>query len=451
MKIKISYKELHKLFNNDIKMSVDTPNGVKEIKNIFEKEDDGYELKYDDGTNTKCSITHHMSFNGEMQSSSELNVGDVCSNSGKIIIEKNKLKKQKWLDFEVDHESGLYYQNNIIHHNSGKSCIIFLVLNFLFQKKMNGYLVVPNINLLTQLYSDFESYFKEDSEYKQSFLSTIEKQGGGHNSTFDSFLTISTWQSAVLKKDVLARADFIICDECHKYKSDVSGSIIKESTNAKYKWGFTGTMPEEDLDKLELMGIFGKPRVYMTSKELIERGLGTPIKINSIHLLYNETDKSNFRRLKNYQQQLTFIKEHEKRTKFIVNLSCKIKEFGNTMLLFSHVEHMKTTFIDIMKRLYPDVVVENKNITGKNSFNFQKQYGVYFLNGEDDGDTREKTRKILEEQFFKITLEDETILRLYETDLVKLTNGSYKLVKDLTEEDDVCEDYLKGNKNEKRI
>ena len=48
-------------------------------------------------------------------------------------------------------------------------------------------------------------------------------------------------------------------------------------------------------------------------------------------------------------------------------------------------------------------------------------------------------------------MEDETILRLYETDLVKLTNGSYKIVKDLTEEDDVCEDYLKGNKNEKRI
>ena len=40
-----------------------------------------------------------------------------------------------------------------------------------------------------------------------------------------------------------------------------------------------------------------------------------------------------------------------------------------------------------MKLKYPDVVVENKNITGKNSFNFQKQYGVYFLNGEDDGPT----------------------------------------------------------------
>lgn len=331
--------------------------------------------------------------------------------------------------------------------SSGKSCIIFLILNYLYNKNKKGYIVVPNINLLTQLYSDFDSYFKEDSEYKTNFLNSIEKQGGGLESSFDSFLTISTWQSAVLKKDVLARADFLICDECHKYKSDVSGSIVKESTNAKYKWGFTGTMPEEDLDKLELMGIFGKPRTFMTSRELIERGLGTPIKINSIHLLYNDEDKGKFRLLKNYQQQISFIKEHEKRNKFITNLSCKIREFGNTLVLFSHVEHMKTAFVDIMKRLYPDVVVENKNITGKKSFEFQKQYGVYFLNGEDDGPTRELTRKILEEQFFKITLEDDTIIRLYGTDSVRLTNGGYKLVKDLTEEDDVCEEYLKGNKN----
>jgi type I site-specific restriction endonuclease len=49
-----------------------------------------------------------------------------------------------------------------------------------------------------------------------------------------------------------------------------------------------------------------------------------------------------------------------------------------------------------MKRLFPDVTVLNKNITGKKSFDFQKQYGVYFLNGEDDAKTRELTRKILE-------------------------------------------------------
>ena len=90
------------------------------------------------------------------------------------------------------------------------------------------------------------------------------------------------------------------------------------------------------------------------------------------------------------------------------------------------------------------MIIENKNITGKKSFEFQKQYGVYFLNGEDDAKTSELTRKILEEQFYKITLVDNTIIKLYGTDAVRLTTGIYKFVKDLTEDDDICEKYLQG-------
>jgi superfamily II DNA or RNA helicase len=60
-----------------------------------------------------------------------------------------------------------------------------------------------------------------------------------------------------------------------------------------------------------------------------------------------------------------------------------------------------------MKKLHPDVQVENKDIVGKKSFEFQEQYGVYFLNGEDDAKTRERTRKILEEH------EDATLIANY--------------------------------------
>lgn len=242
------------------------------------------------------------------------------------------------------------------------------------------------------------------------------------------------------KNRMLNRADFLICDEAHKMKGNVSSEIVKESTNAKYKWGFTGTMPEEDLDKLELMGIFGKPRTFMTSRELIERGLGTPIKINSIHLLYNDEDKGKFRLLKNYQQQITFIKEHEKRTNLIVNLATKVK--GNTLVLGTHTEHIKTLFLEIMKLKYPDVVVENKDITGKKSFEFQEKYGIYFLNGEDDGPTREKTRLILEDDFLSITLSDDSIIKLHGRVEVKLSDGRTKLGKDLTEDDDICEKFI---------
>lgn len=240
-------------------------------------------------------------------------------------------------------------------------------------------------------------------------------------------------------------ANNINVSNCHKYSAEVSGEIVKESKNAKYKWGLTGTLPEDVSATMTLLGMFGLPKRYIRACELIERGLATPVEIISFIMKYSAEDKVIFNKLPKgqYLKQLAFIKEHEKRHNFIIDLTCKIKEFGNTVLLFSHVEHMKTTFIDIMKRLYPDVVVENKNITGKKSFDFQKQYGVYFLNGEDDAETRELTRKILEEQFFKITLSDGSIIKLHGADEVILADGRTKLGKDLTEEDDICDNFIK--------
>lgn len=283
--------------------------------------------------------------------------------------------------------------------SAGKSLIIFGIMYFLYRNNKKGYIVVPNINLLTQLLGDFKDYFKEEcSDLRDEFLSNIEIQGGGNQSSFDSFLTISTWQSLMNKREVLDRAEFILCDELHKYKSDVTSEIIKETVNAKYKWGLTGTMPEDEGDQLELIGMFGYPRRYIRAKELIERGLATPVKINSLFLNYNDTDKSIFNNIPrgNWQKQLGFIKEHERRNNFIENLAIKVKETGNTLVLGTHTEHIKTLFTNIMKKMHPTVEVQNKDITGKKSFEFQLRYGVYFLNGEDDALTRELTRKILE-------------------------------------------------------
>lgn len=98
--------------------------------------------------------------------------------------------------------------------SSGKSLILFLIINFLYNKNKRGLLIVPNINLLTQLHDDFDLYFKEDSEYKSEFMESIDKQGGGNSSNFNNFLVISTWQSLMNRREYLDSADFILADEC---------------------------------------------------------------------------------------------------------------------------------------------------------------------------------------------------------------------------------------------
>ena len=200
-------------------------------------------------------------------------------------------------------------------------------------------------------------------------------------------------------------ANGINVSNCHRFASEETSDIVKNTVNCKYKWGFTGTLPEDPSMKMELLGLFGLPKTYITSRELIERGLGTPIKINSIIFKYSNNDKAIFKESSEskgrnngaYAKQLKFIKDHEKRNEFIINLVSKLKNNGNTLVLFQHTEHGKSLYMDIMKALHPDVEVQNKDITGKKSFEFQEQYGVYFLNGEDDSKTREQTRKVLED------------------------------------------------------
>jgi superfamily II DNA or RNA helicase len=296
-------------------------------------------------------------------------------------------------------------QINKMCTSSGKSMTIALMAEFFRRQGKKGLLLVPNINLLTQFKSDIQGY-----NLTELYDDTHVIGGGSTEKHFNCSLTISTWQSMQNWKDDLHKLDYVITDEAHRFASDETSAIVSETVNCKYKWGFTGTLPEDPIMKMQLFGLFGLPKTYITSRELIERGLGTPIKINSLVFKYDGNDKAIFKEAGNYTQQLKFIKDHEKRNEFIVNLTCKLRGHGNNLVLFQHTEHGKALFIDAMKKLYPDVQVENKDITGKKSFEFQEQYGIYFLNGEDDAKTRERTRLILEEHDDAILIANYALL-----------------------------------------
>lgn len=296
-------------------------------------------------------------------------------------------------------------QINKMCTGSGKSMTISLIAEFFRRQGKKGLLLVPNINLLTQFKSDISDYGLTDL-----YSDTHVIGGGSNNKHFNCSLTISTWQSMQNWHEELHKLDYIITDEAHRFASEETAAIVKETINCRYKWGFTGTLPEDPTMKMQLFGLFGLPKTYITSAQLIERGLATPIKINSIIFKYNDIDKGIFKEAGNFTQQLKFIKDHEKRNEFIVNLTCKLRGHGNNLVLFQHTEHGKMLFMDVMKKLYPDVQVENKDITGKKSFEFQEQYGIYFLNGEDDAKTREKTRLILEEHDDAILIANYALL-----------------------------------------
>jgi len=326
---------------------------------------------------------------------------------------------------------------------SGKSVIISLICEFFRRKGKKGLLIVPNINLLTQFRNDIGSY-----NLQELYENTRLIGGGETERKFDKSLTISTWQSLAGYQNELSEIDYIMADEAHKSSAEIFSEIVNKSEKCKYKFGLTGTIPDDLSAKMQVVGLFGLPRTFITTKQLIDRKLATPIKINSLILNYTQEDKREFNLQKTYPKQMVFIKEHEPRTKFVVKLMTKLKTTGNTLGLYQHTIHGKLLFTEIMKSVHPEVEVLNKNITGKKSFEFQQQYGVYFLNGEDDALTRERTRIILEEDLFKITLENGEIVRLHSNEIVQLTNGDEITASELTEDSDICDKWL-NSRNKK--
>jgi len=272
---------------------------------------------------------------------------------------------------------------------SGKSLTISMICDWFRIHGLKGVLLVPNINLLTQFKSDIKSYHLGD------LYDATETLGGGTTATFDRPLLISTWQSLSQHKEF--KFDYIICDELHRFASPETSAIIEAAKQTKIRLGFTGTLPDNPSARMTLLGLFGLPKTYIRASELIARGLGTPVQIKAI-ILDSGSKKAELRKIRNFPAILKYIKEDSKRNSIIENLAVKLKvKNENTLVLFSHTEHGKTIFKDIMKILYPDIEVENKDITGKKSFEFQTKYNVFFINGEDDSKTREQTRKILED------------------------------------------------------
>ena len=278
--------------------------------------------------------------------------------------------------------------------SSGKSLIISMILEFFRIHNMKGLLIVPNINLLTQFKNDIKSYNLND------LYENTEILGNGSKSTFEKSLTICTWQSLqkirTSLKDI--KPDYIICDEVHRMSSEVTSDILLQSINTKIKLGFTGTLPDDKCAKMILLGLFGLPKVIITSHELIDRGLATPIIVNAVIVKHDEETCNLIRSTDDYHAQLQIIKECEPRSKLIYKIIKNAYDKHKTQLvLFSHTEHGKTIFSDLYKLLY-SIDIDNDKIVSKESLEFQKQYKLYFMNGETSAKDREMIRNLMEEQ-----------------------------------------------------
>jgi superfamily II DNA or RNA helicase len=142
--------------------------------------------------------------------------------------------------------------------------------------------------------------------------------------------------------------------------------------DAKYRFGFTGTLDGSQTHKWVLEGLFGPSYKIIRTDELMQKGHVAKLDIN-ILLLKHPPNK-----FETFEDEVQYIINHEKRNKFIKNLALDLK--GNTLVLFSRVEgHGQPLY---------DLINNNKH---------NDRY-VFFVHGGVDTQEREKVREVTEKE-----------------------------------------------------
>ena len=249
---------------------------------------------------------------------------------------------------------------------SGKSLMIYGVVRYFVERKKDVLIVVPTTSLVEQMYKDFEDYGWDIGSYCHKIYGGKEKQS-------ESQVIITTWQSIYkLPKKYFERFDVVVGDEAHQFKSKSLVNIMTKLHNAKYRYGFTGTLDGTQTHKWVLEGLFGPSYKIVTTEELIKKGYLAQLDIKVLLLKHNP------KKFNNYEEEVQEIISNSKRNNFIKNLALDLK--GNTLILYTRVESHGMIIHDLINR------------------NCDDNRKIFFIYGGVETEERERVRHIIESE-----------------------------------------------------
>ena len=299
---------------------------------------------------------------------------------------------------------------------SGKSFIIYLLVRYYNVRTL---IIVPTISLVSQLASDFADYGFASDQF-------IHRIYSGQDKETNKQIVISTWQSIFrLPKSYFESFDLIIGDEAHLFKAKSLTTIMEKLSDCKYRFGFTGTLDGTLTHKLVLEGLFGPVNNVTSTDELIKQKYLSKLEIKALVLGYSDTTRKLVVK-SNYQDEMDFISRCSIRNNFIKNLTINLQ--GNTLLLFQYVDKHGVVLYDMIKKE-------------------AKDRKVFFVSGSVKGEDRESIRKIVEQhKDERIVLEFGDIkIICKEDDDILLSNGKTKKAKNISENDDISDDWIMNN------
>ena len=259
---------------------------------------------------------------------------------------------------------------------AGKTLTIATLIDnfYLYSKNLNNFkalIIVPDLGLVNQTYNDF-------SEYNVSF--SVTRWTGKLQPDLDANVIIANIDIIRNKFDEnlwIKSVDVLILDEAHKFNKGNKCSKVLEKIKTPNKFGFTGTLPADNIDKWNVIGKIGPVLIEKSSYELREEKFLTNVSIKIFNLEYKTKPikvKNSVDTTENYRNELQFLSFNSFRNKVIEKTCSNFN--NNTLVLINNIDHGQHLF-DLLSSALP-----------------HKQ--VYFIRGEVDVEERDRVKKIME-------------------------------------------------------
>ena len=208
--------------------------------------------------------------------------------------------------------------------------------------------MVPNKSLVTQTEAD---YINMGLDVGVFF---------GDRKEFGRTHTICTWQSlnVLLKntknqvaevtiQEFLEDVVCIMIDEVHQAKADALKTLLTGvMSHIPIRWGLTGTIPKEKFESVALTCSIGPVVNQISAKELQDKGVLANCNVNVLQLI-------DLKEHQNYQSELKYLLDDEKRLDYIAGIIDQIVQSGNTLILVDRVNAGK----ELQKRIPNSVFV----------------------------------------------------------------------------------------------
>lgn len=171
----------------------------------------------------------------------------------------------------IDDPQHLYITDDfIVTHNTFMCAALCAAYD---KKGIRTLTIVPDQTLIKQTKREYINCGLDTGEYSGSEKSTEHAH------------VVSTWQALKNNPKIVELFQMVIVDECHGLRGNVLKNIlIDHCANVPYRFGFTGTLPKEQTDRLAVFVAVGPVKHSIGARELIDMGQLANLHIDVIQL-----------------------------------------------------------------------------------------------------------------------------------------------------------------------